>query len=91
MGRKRFGYPDFLVHFRLPSDVPMLVDVKFRREIFERWAELKPRLRAARAYARERGWIYRIKTEVDIRTPYLANAKFLLPYCRAAPRLCPRS
>lgn len=85
-GRKRIGYPDFLAYFREDFKMrPLLVDVKYRKEIFERWPELKPRLRAAKAYAQERGWDYRIKTEVEIRTPYLNNAKFLLPYKRGAP------
>jgi hypothetical protein len=85
-GRWRVGYPDFLVYVRPSVDpVPMLCDVKFRKEIFERWADLKPRLKAAYGYARERGWTYRIKTEVEIRTPLLNNAKFLLPYGRCEP------
>jgi hypothetical protein len=37
-------------------------------------------LRAARAYARARGWNFRIITEREIRTPYLENAKFLRQY-----------
>lgn len=85
-GRWRIGYPDFLVQLQPWLEAPpMLCDVKYRREIFERWAELKPRLKAAYQYARERGWTYRIKTEVEIRGPRLNNAKFLLPYGRCEP------
>lgn len=83
-GRPATGYPDFLVSFH-SSESPMLCDVKYRDEIFRRWADLKPRLKAARKYALERGWRYRIKTEVEIRTPYLHNARFLLPYARCTP------
>ncbi len=83
-GRACRGYPDFLVTFQAKT-APMLCDVKYREEIFRRWVQLKPRLKAARAFALERGWIYRIKTEVEIRTPFLANARFLLPYTRCTP------
>ncbi len=82
-GRRRVGYPDYLAFYDEGVGIrPLLVDVKYRKEIFERWSELKPRFKAAMHYARERGWDYRIKTEVEIRTPYLNNAKFLLPYAR---------
>ncbi|MCL5258801.1 MAG: TnsA endonuclease N-terminal domain-containing protein [Firmicutes bacterium] len=84
-GRSCRGYPDFLVTFHAGNGPPMLCDVKYREELFRRWPELKPRLKAARAYAHERGWTYRIKTEVEIRTPFLANARFLLPYTRCTP------
>lgn len=85
-GRKRRGVPDFLVTFRRSLGLtPILCDVKYRRELFERWTELKPRLKAARAYAQAHNLTYRIKTEVEIRRPYLYNAKFLLPYQRLEP------
>ena len=85
-GRRRRGVPDFLVTYHPHIDRrPLLVDVKFRSELFEKWAKLKPRLRAARRHAREQGWDYRILTEVEIRTVFLRNARFLLPYQRCAP------
>lgn len=82
-GRGVTGYPDFLVqHHAKP---PMLCDVKYRQELREKWSGLHPRLRAAARYARDRGWTYGIRTEVEIRTPYLGNARFLLPYANRAP------
>jgi len=84
-GRLVRGYPDFLVTFHDGIGPPMLCDVKYREELFRLWPKLKPRFKAARAYARERGWTYRIKTEVEIRTPFLTNARFLLPYTRCTP------
>lgn len=79
--RRCTGVPDFLATYRTHlGRRPLLCDVKYRKELFERWTELKPRLVAARRYARERGWDYRILTEIEIRTQYLANARFLLPY-----------
>jgi hypothetical protein len=60
----------------------LLCDVMTRQDVFENWATLKPRVRAAHRYAHGRKWQYQLLTESEIRTPYLENAKFLLPYCR---------
>ncbi len=85
-GRLRRGVPDFLVTYHEGvGRRPMLCDVKYREELFKRWPELKPRLRAAKRHASEHGWDYRILTEAEIRTPFLRNARFLLPYQRCAP------
>jgi hypothetical protein len=59
---------------------PLLCDVMLREDLFENWKELKPKFKAARAFAGERGWSFKILTERNISTPYLLNAKFLLPY-----------
>jgi hypothetical protein len=82
-GRHVTGVPDFLTTFVPSSGRPReLVDVKYRKEIFGEWPRLKPRLRAAKDYARIQGWTYSIMTEVEIETDYLINARFLLPYRR---------
>lgn len=77
--------PDVLVSFypkgseRQPRRV--LYEVKYRDELRQKWAELKPRLKAARRYAKTHGWEFRIITECEIREGGLLwNAKFLLPY-----------
>lgn len=55
-GDARRGYPDFFVEYDERLGLPpLLCDVKYRDELFERWVEYKPRLRAAMGYARERG------------------------------------
>lgn len=80
-GKVRRGFPDFLVRYRSDADERgLLCDVKFREELFCKWSELKPRLRGAMAHARRSGLRYHIFTEVEIRTPFLKNARFLLPY-----------
>ena len=82
-GRMCRGFPDFLVTFTPQSGRGTeLVDVKCRDELRERWAHLKPRLRAACGYARNRGWRFKLRTEREIRTPFLENAKLLLRYIR---------
>ena len=64
---------------------PMLCDVKYRAELFEKWPMLKLRLKAAKRFANANGYSYSIKTEVEIRSPLLTNATFLLPYLRCEP------
>jgi TnsA-like endonuclease N terminal/TnsA endonuclease C terminal len=86
-GQTRHYTPDILVTYRQTSTStmlkpPLLVEIKYRRDLFERWQELKPKFRAARRYAKGQGWIFKIITEVEIRTPYLKNVKFLRQFQR---------
>jgi hypothetical protein len=83
--------PDVLIHYH-PNVVtgeqnpPLLAEVKFRRDLFRDWKELKPKFKAARSFSREQGWQrFRIFTENEIRTPYLENAKFLRGFTRFEP------
>ena len=83
----RTYYPDVLVERAHPRDGAIiqtvaLVEVKYREEIKSNWHTLKPKFKACRAYARRQGWTFEIATEVEIRSPRLQNAKFLLPYQR---------
>ena len=78
-------FPDTLVVYRkdlIPAlwMKPMLVEVKYRKDLKADWSRLKPKFKLARAYARKKGYIFKILTEVEIRTPFLKNAQFLLPY-----------
>jgi TnsA endonuclease N terminal/TnsA endonuclease C terminal len=82
-GRRVNGYPDLLVRYH--HGPPMLCDVKYRSELKEKWDKLKPRLKAAFRYAQEQGWSYHLRTEREIRTPCVENARFLLPYARRTP------
>lgn len=86
-GRSHNYTPDILVHYRrdiVPAkNMPhLLCEVKYREEYKGKFRELKPKFRAARRYAKERGWQFRVLTEREIRTPYLWNARFLAPYRR---------
>jgi len=86
VGKQRRGVPDFLITYSEHiGKRPLLCDVKYREELFRKWPTLKPRLLAAKRFAAQRDWDYRILTEVEIRTTYLRNARFLLPYQRCAP------
>jgi hypothetical protein len=77
--------PDVLVYYRediVPAKgmKPILCEVKYRQDLFTNWREYKPKIRAGRAYARAKGWQFKLITECEVRTPYLENAKFLRPY-----------
>lgn len=82
---KKTSYvPDALVHFHgdttervRPSE---LIEVKPEALLKKHRAEYAPKFEAARAYAEERGWVFVVKTEHDIRTPRLSNLKFLRRY-----------
>nr|WP_315481918.1 heteromeric transposase endonuclease subunit TnsA [uncultured Undibacterium sp.] len=87
-GNLRRFTPDGLIEWRTDLPVfdprPILVEIKYREAFQGDWSNWRQRLRAARNYATERGWLFDVYTERDIRTPYLENIKFLLPYLRRA-------
>jgi hypothetical protein len=76
------GYvPDVLVHFH-PDEFgqarpSLLVDVKHTTDLAKNAAKYAPKFEAARLFAKERGWEFKIIDETTIRTPYLSNLKFL--------------
>lgn len=79
--------PDLLVTFHDEIVVkynlcPLLIEVKPRKYLAKNRAELAPKFRAAAAFSREQGKKFRVFTETKIRTPYLYNAKFLIPFRR---------
>lgn len=89
-GKQRSYTPDLLISFipdaitSLPVRRPLLCEVKYLDDLRRNWLELKPKFRAARAYARERGWEFKIFTEKRIRDGLLQNIQFLWSYRFAA-------
>lgn len=83
-GRNRSYTPDILIHYR-SGITPVLGEVKYREDLHKNIEELRPKIKAASQYAKAQGWRFKIFTDRDIRTPYLINAKFLLPYLNATP------
>jgi hypothetical protein len=78
-GHARHYTPDVLVTWRCDGVPSHLVEVKYRADLKTDRRALKPAFRAAHGHARERGWTFRLLTEVEIRTPYLRNVK---RYCQ---------
>lgn len=82
-GTGRHYTPDVLVTLRGDDDANpprILYEVKYRSELRRDWIELRPKFKAAIHYAKANGWRFKLVTEVEIRTPYLQNARFLLPF-----------
>lgn len=82
-GKKRRYTPDVWVSFKDETHPrPWLCEVKYRADLKENWHELRPKFHQAIRYANQQGWRFRLITEVEIRTPLLKAAKFLLPFRR---------
>lgn len=80
-GIDRSYTPDGLVHYREDLRIPpLLYEIKYRADLKGQRKQLFPKLRKAKSVARRRGWDFKVLTEVEIRTPFLANAKFLWGY-----------
>lgn len=79
-GTKRRYVPDFLVTYRDAGRPPQLVEVKYSTDPHLLAGSLEERFAAARSFAAERGWVFALATEKEIRTPRLENATFLLPF-----------
>lgn len=85
-GCRRSYTPDVFVEFiESTGKQPWLCEVKYRSELQEKWAEFRPKFKAAFHFAKEQGWRFKIVTEREIRTPHLANARFLTSYRRTIP------
>lgn len=82
--------PDILVVYKNIETSPygnthILGEVKYRANLFSNWSELKPKFKAARKFCKRKNWLFNIFTENEIRTPYLKNVRFLLPYKNHVP------
>lgn len=89
-GRRAVNYvPDMLVHFHPGPGgrerKPHLVEIKPKRYLEKNAEKYKPKFSAARSYVAEKGWIFRILTEDDIRSQFLVNLKFLREYHHFTP------
>ena len=83
VGARRTYTPDVLVHYRPEAQRehrPVLYEIKYRDDLRTHWQDYRSKFKAARRYARTQGWVFRLITEREIRTPYLKNATFLRQY-----------
>lgn len=86
-GRVCHYTPDALVRYQAalagkPDWQPVLYEVKYRSDLREHGVEYRPKFKAAKHYACDRGWRFRVVTEREIRTSRLSNIHFLLRYRR---------
>lgn len=85
VGKQRKYTPDFLVRFddRWLKDGTLrnqLCEIKPQEALQSAQPDLLERLEAGKRFAEENSWDFKIFTEAELRTPYLTNATFLLPY-----------
>ncbi len=59
--------------------------MKYRSDIHKNWGEFKPKFKAAVRFANEKGWKFKLITELEIRQQKLETAKFLLAYMKKGP------
>nr|WP_319542713.1 heteromeric transposase endonuclease subunit TnsA [uncultured Pseudodesulfovibrio sp.] len=79
--KKRCYFPDVLVYYTEECGrSPFLFEVKYRSDLATNWNDYKPKFKAALSFARLKDWRFKLITEVEIRTPLLKNARFLLPF-----------
>lgn len=80
-GRPHRYTPDILAEFTDEwSSWTIIYEVKPREDLRKNWREYRPRFRAAVHDCHIQGWKFRIVTEREIKTPYVANIKFLRRY-----------
>jgi len=73
--------PDVLVHYAPDvRRVPTLYEVKPQAVLKRDWHLFRPRFKAAVKWCRSQGYRFHIIRDIEIRTPFLSNAKFLLGY-----------
>lgn len=78
-GKPRHYTPD--IHIEYEDGRKLYVEIKYRADLKEDWLELKPKFKAAiRELKTESATRFKILTEQEIRTPFLKNVTFLLPY-----------
>ncbi|MES2040103.1 MAG: TnsA endonuclease N-terminal domain-containing protein [Pseudomonadota bacterium] len=81
-GKVRRYTPDALIVYKKNpvtglAPMPLLVEVKYREDYRLNFHEFKERFCAARKYAREHGWRFKVVTEREIRTVRFSNIRFL--------------
>jgi hypothetical protein len=85
------GYvPDVLVKYRPDPESgeirkPLLAEVKRSDFLTKHAADYAPKFAAAQVYAESMGWEFRTVDETEIRSPRLANIKFLREYRNVDP------
>lgn len=85
------GYtPDILVHYHPDPESgavrkSLLTEIKHTDDLWKNAEKYAPKFAAAERFAVDRGWEFRVTTQVEIRTQRLANLKFLREYRNIEP------
>lgn len=80
-GTKRTYTPDCYASFSRGGRLERIIyEIKYREELKADWNKLRPKFKAAVHYCKTHGMRFKVVTEKEIRTHYLANVKFLRSY-----------
>lgn len=78
-GKNRHYTPDIFIEYN--DGQKMYIEIKYRDDLKKDWNKLKPKFKAAiKELKNEANTRFKILTEVEIRTSFLKNIVFLLPY-----------
>lgn len=78
-GKKHHYTPDIYIEYTDSSK--LYVEIKYREDIFRNWKQLKPKFKAViHDLKSEPKTRFKIWTEKEIKSTYLDNVKFILPY-----------
>lgn len=84
LSRGKVYVPDLLVKYRATSSgnqrPPELVEIKIQEHLDRHADTYREKFAAATVFAEERGWVFVIRTEDDIRTQRVQNLKYLHRY-----------
>lgn len=83
-GVRRRYTPDVRATYLAPGAEVVVYEVKYQEELRRNWARYRARFGAAYRFCRQNGWRFKVVTDKHIRTPYLANVKFLRRFFRIA-------
>lgn len=84
-GTERRYTPDFLIFYKSQIKKednlsPNLVEIKYENDLKLNYDKYKSKFLAARTYCEEKGWVFSVITDLDIRNDYLYNVNFLSRY-----------
>lgn len=90
LGNESTYTPDFLVQYSSAEYedfedylAPLLIEIKPRKKLIQDWKKLKPKFRAAHAFAHEKGWKFKIIHEDRLYDQYWKNITFLKRFKRS--------
>lgn len=90
LGNESTYTPDYLVQFSSAAyddldtfPAPLLIEIKPRKKLIKDWKSLKPKFKAAYAFASEKGWKFKIIDESRLYDKYWENINFLKRFKRS--------
>lgn len=77
---KTYYIPDFIVYYKDIKQKPLLIEIKYSKELEERKDYVKRKITALKNYAEENDLTFKLITEKELLNDRLENYKFLYGY-----------